>query len=132
MPGPLQCWGGPCCARIRPSRFLRDGLAGSEAFSALKFVQFEMLCASNHTACRFAEKVRFFRSLRAGQCCAVASRISFFKGKTLYFFGIWNEKCGVWSMGPRAMPSAPSTTATAPKALISDRLSSGNTVGKNA
>ena len=36
-----------------------------------------MLCISNHTACRFAEKTRFFRSLWAGRRCAAASRFSF-------------------------------------------------------
>ncbi|HIX41399.1 MAG TPA: hypothetical protein H9857_11480, partial [Candidatus Desulfovibrio intestinigallinarum] len=45
--------------------------------------QFEMLCISNHTACRFAEKTRFFRSLWAGRRCAAASRFTFFKAKTL-------------------------------------------------
>ena len=43
-----------------------------------------MRCISNHTACRFAEKTRFFRSLWAGRRCAAASRSAFFKGKTLY------------------------------------------------
>ncbi len=37
----------------------------------------------NHTAWRFAEKARFFRSLWAGRCYAAASRFAFFKGKTL-------------------------------------------------
>ena len=45
--------------------------------------QFETLCVSNHTACRFAEKTRFFRSLWAGRRCAAASRFTFFKGETL-------------------------------------------------
>ncbi|WP_300809821.1 hypothetical protein, partial [uncultured Desulfovibrio sp.] len=44
-------------ARGRPCRFLEQ-------------FQFEMLRISNHTACRFAEKTRFFRSLRAGRRCA--------------------------------------------------------------
>ena len=43
-----------------------------------------MLRISNHTACRFAEKARFFRSLWAGRRCAAASRFTFFKAKTLY------------------------------------------------
>ena len=43
-----------------------------------------MLRISNHTACRFAEKARFFRSLWAGWRCAAASRFTFFKAKTLY------------------------------------------------
>ena len=47
--------------------------------SALEHFQFETLRVSNHTACRFAEKVRFFRSLRAGRRCAAASRFTFFQ-----------------------------------------------------
>ena len=43
-----------------------------------------MLRISNHTACRFAEKTRFFRSLWAGRRCAAASRFTFFKVETLY------------------------------------------------
>ena len=49
----------------------------------LEHVQFEMLCISNHTACRFAEKAQFFRSLLAGRRCAAASRFTFFKVETL-------------------------------------------------
>ena len=45
--------------------------------------QFETLCVSNHTACRFAEKARFFRSLWAGRRCAAASHFTFFKDDTL-------------------------------------------------
>ncbi|WP_299395927.1 hypothetical protein, partial [uncultured Desulfovibrio sp.] len=45
---------------------------------------FETLRVSNHTACRFAEKAQFFRSLWAGRRCAAASRFTFFKGETLY------------------------------------------------
>ena len=37
--------------------------------------QFEMLCISNHTACRFAAPL-FFRSLRAGRRCAAPPRVS--------------------------------------------------------
>ncbi|HIX41317.1 MAG TPA: hypothetical protein H9857_11060 [Candidatus Desulfovibrio intestinigallinarum] len=51
--------------------------------AALEHFQFEMLCISNHTACRFAEKARFFRSLWAGRRCAAASRFTFFKVETL-------------------------------------------------
>lgn len=43
-----------------------------------------MLCVSSHTACRFAEKALFFRSLRTERRCAAASRFAFFKGKALY------------------------------------------------
>ena len=49
----------------------------------LEQFQFEMLRISNHTACRFAEKARFFRSLLAGRRCAAASRFTFFKGEAL-------------------------------------------------
>ena len=38
---------------------------------------------ANHTACRVAEKARFFRSLRAGRRCTAASRFVFFKVETL-------------------------------------------------
>ena len=38
----------------------------------------------NHTACHFAEKTRFFRSLSAGRRCAAASHFAFFKGNMLY------------------------------------------------
>ena len=50
----------------------------------LEHFQFEMLRISNHTACRFAEKTRFFRSLWAGRRRAAASRFTFFKVETLY------------------------------------------------
>ena len=49
----------------------------------LEHFQFEMLCISNHTACRFAEKTRFFRSLRAGRRGAATSHSAFFKAETL-------------------------------------------------
>ena len=45
--------------------------------------QFETLCVSNHTACRFAEKTRFFRSLWAGRRNTAASHLAFFKGNML-------------------------------------------------
>ena len=53
------------------------------ALSLPGLFQFETLCVSNHTACRFAEKTRFFRSLWAGRRCAAASRFTFFKDDTL-------------------------------------------------
>ncbi|HIX41032.1 hypothetical protein [uncultured Desulfovibrio sp.] len=53
------------------------------AADILEYFQFEMLRISNHTACRFAEKARFFRLLWAGRRCAAASRFTFFKGETL-------------------------------------------------
>ena len=46
----------------------------------LSIFQFETFCVSNHTACRFAEKTQFFRSLSAGLCCAAASHFAFFMG----------------------------------------------------
>ena len=49
----------------------------------LEHFEFETLRVSNHTACRFAEKTRFFRSLRAGRRCAAASRFTVFKVETL-------------------------------------------------
>ena len=58
-----------------------DGTHGQ--LRKLEHFQFEMLCISNHTACRFAEKTRFFRSLWAGRRCAAASRFTFFKVEML-------------------------------------------------
>ena len=55
--------------------------------SALEHFQFETLRVSNHTACRFAEKTRFFRSLWAGRRVA-ASRFAFFKGSALHYLPI--------------------------------------------
>ena len=51
---------------------------------AIEHFQFEMLCISNHTACRFAEKAWFFRSLWAGRRSVAASCCTFFKDKTLW------------------------------------------------
>ena len=50
----------------------------------LEQFQFETLCVLNHTACRFAGKTRFSRSLLAGRRCAAASRFTFFKVETFY------------------------------------------------
>ena len=47
----------------------------------LEQFQFEVRSISNHTACRFAEKAQFFRSLWAGRRCAAASRFTFSKVK---------------------------------------------------
>ena len=80
--------------RIPPySGFQKDGLVGESplrpqtrrkgGLSPLEQFQFEMLRIPNHTACRFAEKARFFRSLWAGRRCAAASRFTFFKVETL-------------------------------------------------
>ena len=57
--------------------------AGGAGVLTLEQFQFETLRVSNHTACRFAEKTRFFRSLWAGRRCAAASRFTYFKGETL-------------------------------------------------
>ncbi|WP_300809530.1 hypothetical protein, partial [uncultured Desulfovibrio sp.] len=50
----------------------------------LEYFQFEMLYVSNHTACRFVEKTRFFRSLRAGRRCAAAPRFTLKNKISLY------------------------------------------------
>ncbi|MDM8215729.1 hypothetical protein QUW15_06130 [Desulfovibrio piger] len=62
---------------------LSDGIGKACAVVVLEHFQFETLCVSNHTACRFAEKTRFFRSLLAGRRCAAASRFTFFKVEKL-------------------------------------------------
>ena len=56
-------------------------------------IQSETLCVSHRTACRFAEKTRFFRSPWAGRRCAAASHPAFFKGKILKRPGLFC--CGV-------------------------------------
>ncbi|MCI7569710.1 MAG: hypothetical protein MSH25_10195 [Desulfovibrio sp.] len=61
----------------------RPPAARHEHFQFLEQFQFETLGVSNHTACRFAEKALFFRSLWAGRRCAAASRFIFFKVETL-------------------------------------------------
>ncbi|NME52662.1 hypothetical protein [Desulfovibrio piger] len=48
----------------------------SSARADLEHFQFETLCVSNYTAYRFAEKARFFRSVRAGRRCAAALRFT--------------------------------------------------------
>ena len=60
-----------------------EGFPFPQEYSCLEQFQFEMLCIPNHTACRFAEKAQFFRSLLAGRRCAAASRFTFFKIETL-------------------------------------------------
>ena len=69
---------------IFPPASGRAALVAAPRFIFLEQFQFETLRVSNHTACRFAEKARFFRSLWAGRRCAAASRFTFFKGETLY------------------------------------------------
>ena len=49
----------------------------------MSIFQFETLRVPNHTACRFAEKTRSFRSLWAGRRYAAASHFVLFKGKML-------------------------------------------------
>ena len=44
----------------------------------MEHFQLETCCISKHTACHFAEKARFFRSLLAGRGCAAASRFTLF------------------------------------------------------
>ncbi len=72
-----------CCAAclrdtmkkpVRGQAFLC--LKGASLAQGLEYFQFEMLRISNHTACRFAEKARFCRSLRAGRRCAAAPRFT--------------------------------------------------------
>ena len=81
MPGNME----PSCASImttvRKNTSSRSGTSLSE--NALEHFQFETLRVSNHTACRFAEKMRFFRSLWAGRRCAAVLRFTFFKVETL-------------------------------------------------
>ncbi len=55
----------------------------SQCWAHKEHFQFETLRVSSHTACRFAEKTRFFRSLWAGRRCAAASRFTFFKVEAL-------------------------------------------------
>ena len=61
---------------------IAENVGGRET-PLLEHFQFETLCVSNHTACRFAEKTQFFRSLLAERRCAAASRFTFFKVETL-------------------------------------------------
>ena len=65
--------------------FLFRGNAGGlpRKSDRLEHFQFETLRISNHTACRFAGKAQFFRSIWAGRRCAAASRCTLFKGETL-------------------------------------------------
>ena len=67
----------------RPSRLAFFKAKTLQGLLTLEQFQFETLRVSNHTACRFAEKTRFFRSLWAGRRCPAASRFNFFKGETL-------------------------------------------------
>ena len=53
-----------------------------ECRQALEHFPFETLCTSNHTALRFAEIMRFSRTLLTRRFCADASRFIFFKEKT--------------------------------------------------
>jgi len=71
--------GDPFPAGMREVGKVQDALVLSHyGIFSLKY------CAvQTHTACRFAEKTRFFRSLWAGQRGAAASCFAFFKGKTL-------------------------------------------------
>ena len=81
-------WGEELQERLSSERLGPLALAEGFPFppNKLEHFQFETLRVSNHTACRFAEKTRFFRSLwaGAGRRCAAASRFTFFKVETLY------------------------------------------------
>ena len=76
------------CAKINGYAYLKSVRTGTRLscgkffrFRLLEHFQFEMLYVSNHTACRFVEKTRFFRSLLAGRRCAAALRFTFSKLK---------------------------------------------------
>ena len=64
--------------RGTPAQYDQDVLPFSTLNCSIEHFQFEMLCISNHTVCRFAKK-RFSRSLGPA---ALASRSAVFKGKT--------------------------------------------------
>ena len=57
-------------------------------FRLIAHFRFAALCVFNHTACRFAQKPRFFRSMPAGQRCPAASRSACFNGKALQGAGL--------------------------------------------
>ncbi|MDM8215371.1 hypothetical protein QUW15_04255 [Desulfovibrio piger] len=67
----------------------------------LEHFQFETLRVSNHTAWRFAEKTRFFRSLWAGRRCAAASRSPFSKVKRSKAFFFWSALAGMPEKGEK-------------------------------
>ena len=71
---------------LSPAAVCRRETAEVSLLSALRsyrHLQFETLCVANHTACRFAEKTQFFRSIRAWRRYAAASRFTLFKVETL-------------------------------------------------
>ena len=78
--GSAVCGGGAFRRRIYSEE---KTVTGSLVSLVPEHFQFETLRVPNHTACRFAEKTRFFRSLLAGRRCAAASHFAFFKGKML-------------------------------------------------
>ena len=80
--GHRSFWGAEMFFLFRATLCRRLALHLFQRRNALEQFQFETLRVSNHTACRFAEKTRFFRSLWAGRRCAAASRFTFFKGET--------------------------------------------------
>ena len=65
----------------RPGKVRADAPAtrGGRGTVQLEQFQFETLRVSNHTACRFAEKVQFFHSLRAVRRCAAAFAFHLFQ-----------------------------------------------------
>ena len=56
---PLTLGRAALCRRLAFRLFQRQ--------TALEYFQFETRCVSNHTACRFAEKMQFFRQILAGR-----------------------------------------------------------------
>ena len=79
----LRAFTGGCRISGAAAAFPAASVPGNTGRDILEQFQFETLRVSNHTACRFAEKARFFRSLWAGRRCAAASRFTFFKGEAL-------------------------------------------------
>ena len=69
----------PCPLRRRKLRASTAEMGGVPSPQQIEHFQFEMLCISNHTACRFAEKAQFFRSLLAGRRCAAAFAFHLFQ-----------------------------------------------------
>ncbi|MDM8216598.1 hypothetical protein QUW15_10645 [Desulfovibrio piger] len=92
------------------SRGLRRHTIPKNREFILEHFQFETLRVSNHTACRFAEKTRFFRSLLAGRRCAAASRFTFFKVETLYVIEFHKRICETLVQHQASWPCAETAT----------------------
>ena len=93
--GPFDGKSAPLPASGRPPSPARPA-APDQGVSTLEQFQFETLRVANHTACRFAEKTRFSRSLRAGRRCAAASHFIFFKVETLYMVSSVSPSIMAW------------------------------------